>query len=271
MFKEAIERIERKIPAPDATYKGDDGLLHCAVCHRNVQTVIQIFGETRTVPCICDCKVAEMKRHEEAQKQQELDRRRRVCFAETNMASWTFENDDRQNAKLSDAMQRYVEKFPEFRQQGKGLLLSGTFGTGKTYLAACIANALIDKGYTAKMTNFATLTNKLQGMFEGKQEYINSLNDFSIVIIDDLGAERKTEYMQETVFNIIDSIYRAGTPLIITTNLTLDEIKKPPSREFARIYDRILERCFPIEVNGVSRRRQAVKETYFDMKETLGL
>ena len=271
MFRQAIDSLEKRIPKPDSTYVGDDGLLRCSVCHRKVQAVIQIFGETRTVPCVCDCQRAEQKRFEENQRQQEIERNKRICFAETNMASWTFDNDDRQNPKISDAMKRYADGFAEFRKQGKGLLLSGTFGTGKTYLAACIANELIDKGYSCRMANFPTLTNTLQGMFDGKQEFIRELTNYDLLVLDDLGAERKTEYMQETMFNIIDSLYRAGTPLIITTNLTFDEIKKPQNREYARIYDRIIERCFPIELNGLSRRRQNVKDTYADMKNALGL
>ena len=108
-------------------------------------------------------------------------------------------------------------------------------------------------------------------MFEGKQKFIDSLNRYTLLIIDDLGAERKSEFMQEQVFNIIDARYRSGLPFIITTNLTADEIKKPQDVGYSRIYDRILERCFPVEVTGASRRRQNVKDTYFETKEKLGL
>lgn len=263
--------ITRKVPRAESTYKGEDGLLHCSVCGRKVQTEVELWGEKRIVPCICDCRVKEMEATKKAAKQFEIERNRKVCFDQTNMASWTFANDDRQNPKLSDAMQNYVNNFTEFRKDGKGLLLSGVVGTGKTYLAACIANALIEKGYRVKMTKFTDLVNTIQGMFEGKQRFINSLNDYQLLIIDDLGAERSSEYMQEMVFNIIDSRYRSGLPLIITTNLTLEEIKKPQDIGHSRIYDRILERCFPIVVDGGSRRRKNVKASYFDMKDKLGL
>ena len=124
---------------------------------------------------------------------------RRVCFAETNMANWTFENDDGKNPKMSEVMKNYVDNFPEFKKDGKGLLLYGPVGTGKTYLAACVANALIDKDYSVLMTNFASLVNQLQGTFDGKQEYINSLNRYSLLIIDDLGTERKTEGLSDSL------------------------------------------------------------------------
>ena len=267
----SILALEKRVPHAEKEYIGEDGLLHCGVCHSKVQTRINLLGQERIVRCICDCKIKEREAFEERQRQEARDRRRKICFAETNMASWTFENDSRENEKLSDAMINYAEQFGDFLKDGQGLLLSGTIGTGKTYFAACIANRLLDKGYRVLMTNFARLTNQIQGMFDGKQEFIDDLNNYALIIFDDLGFERKSEYMQEMVFNIIDSRYKSGLPFIITTNLTLEEIKKPPDLTCSRIYDRILERCFPIEVTGSSKRRQAVRETYFDTKKKLGL
>lgn len=266
-----LDGLAAKVPHPESEYMGEDGLLHCSVCHKNVQTVVEFLGRKKTVRCICLCRQKELEAYEEEKRREEQERRRRICFAETNMASWTFENDDRKNPKLSDAMLRYATGFDDFRKDGKGLIMYGTVGTGKTYLAACIANKLIDEGYRVLMTNFARLTNQIQGMYDGKQEFIDSLNDYPLLIIDDLGAERKSEFMQEMVFNIIDSRYRSGLPFIITTNLTAEEIKKPQEISFSRIYDRILERCFPVEVSGGSRRRQSVIDTYSEVKEKLGL
>lgn len=263
--------ISARVPVSEKEYMGEDGLLHCGICKKNVQTKIKFLGKEKTVRCICDCKRKELEAFEEKERQQEKERKRKSCFAETNMAAWTFENDDRKNAKISDAMIRYAERFPDFRKMGKGLLLYGSVGTGKTYYAACIANKLIDDGYSVVMTNFARLTNTIQGKFDGKQEFIDSLNRYILLIIDDLGAERKSEFMQEMVFNIIDSRYRSGLPFIITTNLTAEEIKKNQDIGYSRIYDRILERCFPVAVTGDSRRRRKVKDTFLDVKEKLGL
>lgn len=269
---EMVDAISSNVQTPpEGVYMGMDGFLHCQICTDKVETEVEVFGVKKRVRCICSCRQKELNAYKDREKREEQERRRRTCFAETNMKDWNFTNDDRRNEKLSDAMQNYVKNFTDFRRDGKGLLLHGTVGTGKTYFAACIANALIDEGYTVLMTNFARLTNQIQGMFDGKQEYIDSLNKYTLLIIDDLGAERKSEFMQEMVFNIIDARYRSGLPFIITTNLTTDEIKKPQEIGYSRIYDRILERCFPVEVSGVSRRRQNVKDTFFDVKEKLGL
>lgn len=267
-----IDQNSDSVLCSEAEYLGEDGLLHCSKCHKKTETkIIHPFTrEEKKVRCRCACKT-EMDDLRDRQEKEDLERKRLVCFAETNMANWTFKNDDRKNPPISDAMLKYANNFMEFKKDGKGLLLYGTVGTGKTYLAACIANRLIDQGYSVLMTNFARLSNQIQGMFDGKQAFIDSLNRYTLLIIDDLGVERKTEYMQEIVFNIVDSRYRSGLPFIITTNLTADEIKKPQDVGYSRIYDRILERCHPVEVAGASRRRQNVKESYFDVKEKLGL
>lgn len=271
--EEMISAYSDNMPKPELEYIGEDGFLHCGVCHKASETkIINPFtGAERKVRCACDCIKKAREAQEEEERQKELERQRRICFAETNMANWNFSNDDRRNASLSDAMQNYVKNFTDFRKEGRGLLLYGTVGTGKTYYAACIANALIDDGIKVLMTNFARLTNQLFGMSEGKQEFLDSLNRYTLLIIDDLGAERGTEYMQEMVFNIIDARYRSGLPFIITTNLTADELKKPQEVSYSRIYDRILERCHPIAVTGPSRRRQNVIDSYAEMNKRLGL
>jgi DNA replication protein DnaC len=270
-MESTLDKLSRNVPRSEGEYVGQNGLTYCKTCGQATQTIIEFMGIQKKVRCICECIKKEMEADKERERQEELARKRRACFAETNMASWTFANDDIKNPKLSAAMRRYVENFSDFEKEGKGLLLYGTVGTGKTYFAACIANALIEEDYSVLMTDFARLTNKIQGMHEGKQEYIDSLNSYSLLIIDDLGIERKTEFMQEMVYNVINSRYKSGLPFIITTNLTADEIKKPQDVGYARIYDRILERCFPVKVEGESRRRQNVKDTFFDVKDMLGL
>ena len=246
-------------------------LKRCEKCGEVTERVISMFGVDTTVRCICACRRKENEDIEKRFKQEEIDRRRRICFSQSNMNTWTFENDDRQNEKISDAMRRYADNFDDFKKKGKGLLLYGTVGTGKTYLSACIANKLIDDGKRVLMTNFATLTNKLAGMFEGKQEYIDNLNSYTLLIIDDLGAERKSDYMQEMVFNIIDSRYRAGLPMIITTNLNFEQLTSPEEITYSRIYDRIIERCVPIKVEGASRRRTVLKSSLKEDYALLGL
>jgi len=265
---QVLENAAANVPHPEKEHMGDDGLMHCSICNTPVQTRIKFLGREAVVRCICKCREQKLLEEEEQRYREECDRRRKNCFAETNMATWTFENDDRKNTALSDLMFKYAEKFPDHLKEGTGVILLGPVGTGKTYLTACVANKLIDKGYKVLMTNFARLTNQMQGMYQGKQDFIDDLNTYHLLILDDLGAERKSEYMQETVYNIVDSRYRSGRPFIITTNLTSEELTSPKDISYERIYDRILERCVPIKVNGESRRRELLKKS---ATERLGL
>ena len=189
-------------------------------------------------------------------------------FPESDMQYWTFTNAD--GCKIIWAAEKYVENFDRFIQEGKGLLLHGGVGVGKTFAAACIVNALIDKGRPCLMTNFSRILNTLWGIDE-KQAYIDSLNKFDLLVLDDLGIERQSEYVQEQVFNVVDSRYRAKLPLIVTTNLPLKELTSPESVGYGRIYDRLLEMCHPVKVEGESRRRQKVAGGYASMNAMLGL
>lgn len=140
-----------------------------------------------------------------------------------------------------------MEHWNEAYRDNSGLLPFGDVGIGKSFFTGCIANALLDRDIPVLMTNFPTILNRLTGMFsEDRAEFIASLGMYDLLIIDDLGVERNTEYAMEQMFTVIDCRYRSRKPMIITTNLKLEEIKNPPDLAHARIYDRILERCAPV-------------------------
>lgn len=271
MFSEVIDNLmattKKNNKVNEGDYYNDRGLLYCGKCHTAKQVEVKVLGEIRRPYCMCKC---EAEAEEERERKKQADEKRSRCFHDTAMHKWNFANDDRSNEKVTKAMQNYVDNFPELKKQGKGLLLYGACGTGKTYAACEVANALIDKGYSVLVTNFARVLNDLQSTFE-KQDYIDSINRKALLVLDDLGIERDTPFAREQVYNIIDARYRAGLPMIITTNLTMDKIKATQDIDNMRIYDRILERCFPIEFNGENRRRKAVRESYGDMKSLLGL
>lgn len=252
-----------------------DGLLHCDICGEKTQTRITIFDSERVVRCICRCTREEMEREEKERQRQarqlRIQKMRIQGFDKAEMQGWTFENDDGALPKISRAAKMYCDRFEQLKLSGKGLIFYGNVGSGKTYTAACIANELISKGVPVLMTNFSRIINRIQASFEGRQEYIDSLNAFDLLIIDDLAAERNTEFMNETVYTIIDSRYRAGLPLIVTTNISLNEMTNAVELSRQRIYSRILERCHPIAVNGTDRRKKAFMTDYADMNNLLGL
>ena len=185
------------------------------------------------------------------------------------MLNWTFENDNGRSLQLHHA-QRYVEQWQTMRSESLGLLLWGGVGTGKSFLAGCIANALMAQEVPVRMTNFAHILNELNNNFSGRNEVIDRLCRYPLLIIDDFGMERGTEYALEQIYNIIDSRYRSRKPLIVTTNLTLDEIRHPQDTAHARIYDRLLEMCVPISCIGVSFRKETAQEKLKRLKSLVG-
>lgn len=270
-----VDNLSAIVPTDEDTHQGDDGLLYCNRCHTARQSRIEIFGKVRTVNCLCKCMAEERDRREEERKQREYMTKvmsnRAVGFPDKELMNCTFGMDDGTTPQIANAMKAYVDNFADFRKSGKGLLLYGDVGTGKTFYAACIVNALIDKGYPCLMTNFSRLTNQIAGMWEGKQEYIDSLSMFALVAIDDLGVERDTEYMNENVTTIIDSLYRAKVPMVITSNYTPKQLTESVEIRKKRVYDRMLERCHPVMVNGVSRRKTAGRNDFAEMNKLLGL
>ena len=165
---------------------------------------------------------------------------------------------------------RYVEQWQTMRSENLGLLLWGGVGTGKTFLAGCIANALMEQEMPVRMTNFARILNKLNSSFSGRNDVVDKLCRYPLLIIDDFGMERGTEYALEQIYNIVDSRYRSRKPLIVTTNLTLDEIRHPQDTPHTRIYDRLLEMCIPVSRIGVSFRKENAQEKLERMKLLIG-
>lgn len=277
MFKQYVADLAERANAAIKTEECDyvkDGLLYCGKCNTPKQCKVELMGMVIYPKCLCKCEIERRERAEEAERKKEFAERikkyRNMGFPQSQMQYWTFDNDDHGNEKMSNMAKRYVSNFKTFCKEGKGLLLYGGVGTGKTYIACMIANALIDQGYPVLVTNFARILSTLQGTFE-KQEYLDSLNQFKLLIIDDLGIERDTGYAKEQVFNIIDSRYRSGLPMIITTNLTMQKLATESDLADKRVYDRILERCYPIEVTGESRRMKKLINSRDEMKDLLGI
>ena len=254
-------------------YLGQDGLIYCRECHSPRQKELDLGQRKLRVRCLCVCEAVrqeitrgELRRQE---FQDKVARNRTVGLAESALRKCTFENDKGYNPEIAKA-RKYVENWEEMLASAAGLLFWGNVGTGKTYIAACIANALLDRGVQVMMTNFSRVLSDLPGMFSGdRNRYIDSFNRSPLLIIDDLGVERNSEFAREQVFSVIDSRYRSQLPMIVTTNLTPKEMKNPADLSRARIYDRVLERCTPIRVDNQNIREQNKADNLKKSKQLL--
>lgn len=249
-----------------------EGIRHCKICGKPLEIRRDVFGETRLLPVMCDCeREVEEKRKEMAHLAALADARKK-CFGgdAVRLSTARIAYAELAHPKEAGIIRRYVEKFRELYAIQQGLLIYGPNGTGKSYIAAALCNALIDGGHEAYFTTFSRIEKEAgAGTREDRKEYLDSLNDYSLLVLDDLGAERTSEYMQELVFNVIDTRYGSGKPMIITTNLTMPELKNPQTAQQSRIYDRILQICYPVQIGGESIRRKDTRERYFKTKELL--
>ena len=184
---------------------------------------------------------------------------RSEAFRDMPAALWRFEAAAVTTPQLAKA-RGYAQNWDEFKKAGIGLLLFGNVGTGKSYAAGCIANALIDRLESVLFVGMSDVVNRMQGNFGADRDsYMTSLMRPELLILDDLGAERNTSFGKERVFDVINRRRLTGKPMIITTNIPIVTMQKAASPDESRIYDRILEVCVPIRFDGENFRRGNAK------------
>lgn len=213
--------------------------------------------ELPKVARMCKCQrerqQAEEQRLAVKLKQDRTEKLRRQCFQDSCYSRLSFGLDDKQEPQVSRQMRNYAMNFEHFRENGQGLLLYGRAGTGKSFYAACIANELIEHGYSVYMSTVSDMIARIQRE-TFTNDVLGELGKYDLLIIDDLGAESDTSYRQEKLFDIVDKRYRNNLPIIVSTNLTAQDLAHPHTVNETRVFGRIIERCMPIAVNGLCRR-----------------
>ncbi len=197
-----------------------------------------------------------------------VKRREQIFKSARGLMDCTFERDNGAVPQLAWA-RRYVEHWQLMRKENMGLLFWGPAGTGKTFAAACIANALVEREVAVGMITLGEALLNLFGMSgEERIQYLESLSTCGLLILDDFGVERRTPYAREQVYEIVNRRYLSGRPMVVTTNLTLDELKNA-ERDDSRIHDRVLERCIPVCFDGDSLRREKTAQRIRRMRALL--
>ncbi|MCJ7849054.1 ATP-binding protein [Blautia sp. NSJ-175] len=253
---------------------GEDGLVYCGKCGSRKQLRVKFGDKTHVVRCVCKCESKELeekKRQEEYEEQmRRINRLKEASMMDKKYREVTFDKYEvrEENKKVFEMAKKYADRFQNMYKKNQGLLLYGPVGTGKSFTAACIGNYLLDNAKPVIMTSFVKI---LQDIWENDREaeYITILNSASLLIVDDLGTERETDYALEKVYNIIDSRVRANKPMIITSNLELNDMMECEDIRKKRIYDRILECCYPMYVGGKSFRMMKAAQRFDEMKDFL--
>ena len=256
-----IDTTETLNSAPDDYIDPSDGLKYCGKCHTPKEAFYPADLQNQGFhkhPVMCQC-AAEKRDREEAERR-EYERMsymtmlRSEAFRDIPAAGWRFDHAvvTPQLAKAKE----YAANWDSFKQDGIGLLLFGDVGTGKSYAAGCIANALIDRMESVLFVGMSDVVNRMQGNFgSDRDHYMKSLMRPDLLILDDLGAERNTSFGKERVFDVVDKRLLTGKPMIVTTNIPLSVMKQAVNLDDRRIYDRILEVCVPIRFDGENFRR----------------
>lgn len=281
-----MAQAQRAGQPENGDYYDSEGFLVCGKCHTRRQVEVNMpdlkavpFDPKKKVrvkmPVSCRCR-AERRYQEEQMLQQDKDMRamealKRQSLMDERLRDVSFDsfrktNDNAYNLKLC---LRYANHFDEMLAKNQGLLFYGGVGTGKTFAAACIANRLLNQRIPVIMTSFVKLLESMQGFSEDDSALIARLNRAKLLIIDDLGAERSTDYALEKVYDIVDSRYRAKLPIILTTNLSMTELKESTDIRYTRIYDRIFEMCYPMQFKGQSWRKVEAARRFDAMKNFL--
>ena len=279
----AAKGIKNQVRNP-GDYEDQEGLLVCGVCGEQRQKFIDFAAPTEDDPnhtkklkvatmCRCEREVEE-RRKREKQNEEDMERIRKLKKAslmDEKLSGATFRNfkPTKYNARNLKLCQRYAEKFDLMLEKNQGLLFWGDVGTGKSFAAACIANYLLERKIPVIMTSFVKLLEVIQASREEEPAILNRLGYAKLVVFDDLGAERGTDYALEKVYNIIDSRYRKSLPMILTTNLTIEEMKRDMDIRYSRIYDRIFEICYPMQFTGPSWRKTEASRRFDEMKKLL--
>lgn len=243
------------VQKPDeGDYLGEDGLLYCGNCHTPRQCRVEIGGRAFVTACLCKCRSEKYDADEAARKKEQEFYKIQSLRSEgiQDKVFLTASFDDAEMTPAMKSCKKYADNFEKIKPTGSGLLMWGAPGTGKTFAAACIANSLIDKQIPVLMTSIPRILNSA---FD-KNDIIRQIRKYPLLIIDDLGTERETEYSIEMVYYVIDERYKSGLPMIITTNLQLADLQDASDIEYKRIYDRVLEVCSPMGFKGKLFRKE---------------
>ena len=272
-MEQISKTLEKSLKNKELDYK----LEFCPKCKEAINKRITILNREMIVPVICSCKKKEIEKKEELEKNKEKQIRLKQIiknslmdekFKDSKFENWDF---NKGTKKMYEIGTKYSNRFSEMKKESIGLLIYGEPGNGKTHTATCIANTLMAKMVPVICVNIDSLLSRIKETYntwgkEGEETILRSLSNADLLIIDDLGTEQDTDWSKSKIYNILDSRYRNGLPLIVTTNIPLTELK---NKYHERTYDRLLEMCTPILNDGSSIRREKAKEKTKTLKELL--
>lgn len=265
-----------------------DNFIECEYCKNKLyrKTIEwELYGTKRTITLDyerCNCNNAQaywneydlkkLRMLEEEKKlelMQEFSSKVEKIIKNSKMSkrnlNYKFDNFETNNSnkKVFDNLKNYSEKLVNSIEK-KGLILVGNNGVGKTHLACSIANKLIENGIPVIYGTLINLLAELRNSYDtenniSEMEIIKLYENVNLLIIDDLGKEKPSEWGLEKLFTIINSRYENNLPVIITTNYNqnslLERLSLNGEIETSRsIISRLYEMCYLVKIDDIDHR-----------------
>lgn len=237
----------------------------CTGCGRTVQQKeLQITGGPQkgewkvfNVGCKCeDIKLARQAREQQIRLKQEKMKKFFDYYSLINnsLQEATIENYKPTSKELANAKQAVISYINEF--DGKqNLLLTGTYGTGKSHLSVAITKELMKQGKECLFLSLPKLLTKIKETYNNngvtEEELLDVIKRVDLLVLDDIGAEHQTDWVKSKLFEILDD--RSGKSTVYTTNLDSSELRSTINE---RNFSRMMENTKVIKMNGSDYRRR---------------
>lgn len=243
----------------------------CEICKREIPALeIEVFGTKRYILHKCKCETTQWLQQRQASSEEEIKRQIERKFSISNLgerfAKCRFETFSYRpgTEKTVSSAKTYVEMFRDM--DSEGMLIWGLPGNGKSHLAAAITHGVKEQGFTVVFQTVPELLERIRNTFnkknnESEKEIMDALINCDLLVLDDIGAEKVSDWVLEVIFRIIDGRYRKKKPIIYTSNLKPSELKDQLND---RIYDRMVETSTIIENKGTSYRREVGRKRYLE-------
>ncbi|HEV2858697.1 MAG TPA: ATP-binding protein [Solirubrobacterales bacterium] len=169
---------------------------------------------------------------------------------------------DLQTKIAVNEVRAFVDDLDARLQEGRGLWLFGDTGTGKTTLAMLISKAALEAGKTVAIYSLPKLLARIRRTYDsepGGDSYLSffeRLTSVDLLHIDDLGAEKRSDWVLEQLYALVNERYEAQRSILITTNLPHPELEEQIG---SRTVSRLTQICDEVEVRGEDRRYGSIR------------
>lgn len=237
----------------------------CEGCGEEVkQTKLQIPKGPRAgeeVIANYGCKCEDIKLANQAKERRRQLRKAKMMqvfdyysLINDNLQTATIENYDPTNEALQQAKQQVINYIAEYDGK-KNLLLTGSYGTGKSHISVAVTKKLMEQGKECLFLSFPKLLTKIKETFSGngitEDELLQMIKRVDLLVLDDIGAEHHTEWANTKLFEVLDD--RSGKSTIYTTNLGSKELRAQINE---RNFSRVMENTDVIKMDGRDYRRK---------------